>query len=129
MVNRASRAWTWLKVLLWGDANLHGQQSSPLESAAVVQFRRNHKVSPISTSLLKQQEAARTPLSVLWCIAMISEESKVDQCQITIHCLLGHSYTLPNIMSSEVSAPAQHTCLHQTTSRKTHICSKKNILS
>jgi hypothetical protein len=61
---------TCLEVFLWGDFNLHCQQSSSLKLAATTQSRRNVEASLISTSLRNQQEAAKTPPEVLWCTSL-----------------------------------------------------------
>lgn len=64
--------------------------------------------------------------------AKIGEEIKVNQCQSTIHCLLGYAYTLSkHHMSSRVSGPAKHHVpFHQAASReRPRVCSQHPLTS
>jgi hypothetical protein len=49
------------------------------KSAMAVQFSRNHKALPNSTSPQNQQEATRTAPEVLWCIFLYEVTANDDQ--------------------------------------------------
>ena len=49
------------------------------ESATAVQSRRNFEIAPISLSLQKQEEDARTSPEVLWCIFLYEIMTNDDQ--------------------------------------------------